>query len=130
MMKIKVSDYQLDEKALYRAQLVDIEAKDGDYGAYFRFLFSTPFGQTSLIVNARSTGKMRALLGALGIDIDQLAPETELDLTELIGREILVRLQYDSEGYLRIAQMTRLESTSSETEDFSDLDQLKRDPFA
>lgn len=114
-MKIKVSDLKLDESKIYTATVESVEFKTGNFGDYVVFQISTDFGNTNYLVNLNAKPKLIRLIYACGYDVNSMPNDAEIDLNELVGKKIGVKLGYSSEGYLRIQSVMRLNETSDDS---------------
>lgn len=114
-MKIKVSDLKLDESKIYTATVESVEFKTGNFGDYVVFQISTDFGNTNYLVNLNAKPKLIRLIYACGYDVNSMPNDAEIDLNELVGKKIGVKLGYSSEGYLRIQSVMRLDETSDDS---------------
>lgn len=116
-MKIKVSDLRLDESKIYTASIESVDFKTGNFGDYIVFQMSTDFGNTNYMVGINAKPKLIRLIYACGYDVNSMPNDAEIDLQELVGKKVGVKLGYSSEGYLRIQSVMRLdENAETDTE--------------
>lgn len=116
-MVIKVSELQFNEDEIYKATIEDVKSANGNYGEYFVFTLSTEQGQTSYFVSKNAKVKMIRFLYACGYNVNEMKPEDEIDLEQLVGKTVGVKLQFTSDGYLRVQSVLPYE----DKDDFEDL---------
>jgi len=120
-MVIKVSELQFNEDEIYKATIEDVKFGTGNYGDYVAFTLSTEHGQTSYFINMNAKVKMIRFLYACGYNVNEMKPDDEIDLEELVNKTVGVKLQFTSDGYLRVQSVLPYEdNTDDEFEELVD----------
>lgn len=123
----------------YRVRVAEIEVNDGNKAEYYRWMFEIAEGEykgrklfyiTSLAEQA--LWNLRSLLESLNVDIEE--GDMELDLEDLIGRELIVLVEhdvYEGKKQARVVDFSAVEdSADDESEDDEEEEEEEEDPKA
>lgn len=98
-MRVNKSEVFVEEGKWYKAEIVDLDERDGDYGTYVVFKLSTQFGDVNYLCGVGSK-KLGLMIKALELETNE-NNEYVID-SSLLERRVLVSLRYTDEGYLRV----------------------------
>ena len=112
----------------YRVRVAEVEVNDGNKAEYYRWIFEIAEGEykgrklfyiTSLAEQA--LWNLRSLLESLNVDIEE--GDMELDLEDLIGRELIVMVEHDVYEGKKQARIVDFSAVENNTDDESENDE-------